>query len=271
MNITGDDISEFLPEDSEVEIELKVDPSRIVTLSAFFPSIDETFELEVKETYDSEQKEYSETKLKEEIMRAQHACHMISHGDTSEIAKGLQELMDKLEVRNDYETKLQVRERLNEWLKKLDRLEADAAWPEAEAELGAAMRALIEINERVGGAEMQQVIPGMQNRVEDVRRRQDQSLAGTLIQEIRAYEFDLLRSQIGFWIGYVKHFDDDFESQEWTDPTAARKLIDQAKHNVATSPSRETLEAIVFRLFGLLPGKDMPMGSPDDKTLLRGG
>ena len=271
VNITGEDIPEFLPEESEVELELRVDTSRLVTLSVFFPSIDETFEWEVKETHHSEQKEYIEAELKQEIMRAQHACHMISHGDAGEITNGLKDLINKLVDRSDYETKLQVRERLNELLKKLDRLEAEAAWPEAEAELDGAMSALIEINERVGGPEMQQVIAGVQNRVEDVRRREDKSLAGTLIQEIRAYEFDLLRSQIGFWIGYVKHFDDDFEAQEWTDPMTARKLIDQAKHIVATSPSREKLEVIVIRLFGLLPGKDMPMGSPDDRSLLRGG
>ena len=58
------------------------------------------------------------------------------------------------------------------------------------------------------------------------------------------------------------------DSHEWTDRSAARQLIDQAKQILSTQPSREKLEAIVFALFQLLPDKEKPMVSEGDKELL---
>lgn len=268
LTITGDDISEFLPEGSEVELELTLDGSRLITLEVFFPQIDETFEEKVSESHDSEQKEYDAAELREEILKAQHACALITHGDTSSIETGLSNLFSKLIARDDYETKVQTRERLNELLMKLDVLEEGAAWPEAEADLDAALQSLENLNERHGDAQMQQVLSGLTTRVVDVKQQQEPALAAALTQEIRGCEFDLLRSQIGFWISFVKHFDDEFHNQEWTDPGEARNLIDQAKRVVATSPSREKLEAIVGQLFALLPNKEMPLASTADRDLL---
>ena len=268
VKITGDEISEFLPEGSEVELDLSVDGSHRITLEVFFPQIDETFEKKVAESYDSEQKEYDEAELHQEILKAQHACALITHGNTSSIETGLSDLLIKLGSRGDYETKVQVKERLNELLMKLDALEEGAAWPEAEADLDAALQSLENLNERHGDAQMQQVLSELMARAVEVKRQQDPALAAALSQEVRACEFDLLRSQIGFWIGFVKHFDDDFDNQEWTDPREARNLIDQAKRVVATSPSREKLEATVGQLFALLPNKEMPLASTADRDLL---
>lgn len=268
VKITGDDVSEFLPEGSEVQLSVKVDASRLITLSAFFPAIDETVDVKVKDSHDSEQNEYDASALISEIRKAQHACALVNHSDTSKIEVGLSDLIDKLKARSDYETKLQVRERLNALLKELDRTEMNAAWPDAEERLKTALNTLVETDERVGGSEVTSAVEGLRSKVEHVCRQQDVALAVGLADELQALNFDLLRKQIGFWISYVKYYDDNFHAQEWADPDIARGLINQAKRNIAEAPSREKLEAIVFELFRLLPGKDMPLAFDGDRDLL---
>lgn len=268
VKITGDEISEFLPEGSEVHLKLKVDASRLITLEAFFPAIDETVEVKVEDSQDSEQKEYDAKALVTEIRKAQHACALVTHGDTSEIEEGLAGLLQQLRTRSDYETKLQVRERLNALLKHLDAAEMGAAWPDAEIQLKTAFDTLVETDERVGGSEISGALEDLRAKVEEVRGQKDVALAIGLADELRSLNFQLLRNQIGFWIGYIKYYDTNFDDQEWANPEAARSLISQAKRNIAQAPSRDKLEAIVFELFDLLPGKDMPLAFDGDRDLL---
>lgn len=269
VEITGDDISEYLPEGSDVELTVRIDESRAISLSAFFPFIDETVDKKAKNSRGSELKEYDALALQEELIKAQHACALMRHADTSEIEVGLLTLIDQLETRSDTDTKVRVKDYLNELLRKLDQLEEAAAWPEAEADLDAALHELVETNERFGGAEVGLVIDGLKARADVVRSQRDATLAASLSQQLRGHKFDLLRTQIGFWVSYIKYYDEDFDDQERKDRSAARRLIDQAKQIIATSPSRDKIEVIVFNLFELLPDKDTPIISGRDDDLLR--
>ena len=264
----GEHISEYLPEGSDVELTVAKDSSGLITLSAFFPHIDETLEIVVKEVHDTEQKEYDASDLAQEIQKAQHACALVEHADSDQLQEQLKDLAQKLEARSDYETKLSIQEHLNRILKDLDRLEGDAAWPEAERVMDAALEHLVETNEQFGDQKSAAVIKQIRSKAEEIRQRQDIGLATSLTEDIGTFQFSLIRNQTGLWIGYVKGFDDDFDSHQWSDPNAARQLINQAKQIIATQPSREKIEAIVIQLFNLLPNKEMPIAGDADRDLL---
>src|SRR5690606_33234210 len=58
--ISGEDLPQFLPANSDIEVGLEIDTSRRIKFTAFFPYLDETVELNVTEQH---QTEYDAEKL----------------------------------------------------------------------------------------------------------------------------------------------------------------------------------------------------------------
>ena len=65
--VTGEELPQFLPANSDIEIVLEIDSSRRIKFSAFFPYLDETIELDVQE---QRQAEFNADKLNSEIIIA---------------------------------------------------------------------------------------------------------------------------------------------------------------------------------------------------------
>lgn len=269
INCSGEDLSEFLPEGSEVELTVEVDASRRIKLSAYFPYIDETYEKFVADVHDTEQTEYDASMLRQEILKAQHSLNLLDTSTTDQLDTQLASLIQRLDENgDDYDSKVFVFEHLQNVLKEIDKLEANAEWPNAEQRLSEALEHLALTNEQYGNAESAAIISQLEANASAVRQKKDAKIANELIDQIGAVQFSLIRNETGLWIGYVKGFDDDFDSHEWSNPSQARNLINQAKQIIATQPSRDKLEAIVFGLFELLPDKEMPITGESDRELL---
>jgi molecular chaperone DnaK len=73
--ITGEDLPKLLPEGSDVDLTVKVDKSERITLSAFFPALDYTHEIEVPSN--TTQKEIDANWLESEINKAQQTLNII--------------------------------------------------------------------------------------------------------------------------------------------------------------------------------------------------
>ena len=90
--ITGEDLPKLLPESSDVDLTIKVDKSERITLSAFFPILDYTHEIEVPS--DTTQKEIDANLLDSEINKAQQTLNLIKQ----EGVYNDQEKLDKLDA-----------------------------------------------------------------------------------------------------------------------------------------------------------------------------
>ena len=77
-----------------------------------------------------------------------------------------------------------------------------------------------------------------------------------------------MREDIGFWINYIKNFDENFSSHEWINPVVAKRLVDEAKQIISANPSKAKIEEIVRELFGLLPEQEKKTISENDDTTL---
>lgn len=267
--ISGEDFSEYLPEGSEVEITLTVDSSRRGVLEAYFEYCDETIERVLEEHTDTLQSEVSADILNSDINKAKHNLALIGTIESSSLTKELNKLSLQLQnIGSDYDAKLKILEDLRTISKKIDKLEAECEWPEAEKKLDANLSRLQTTNERYGNTKTSEMLSQFKSQVQQVKQQQNVKLANDLAEEIFSLDFNLIRQDVGLWVSYIKGYDDDFESQEWTDRNTARQLINEAKQVIATQPSREKIESIVFQLFALLPDKDMPLVSETDQELL---
>lgn len=268
VTCSGEDFSEFLPEGSEVEITVTFDSSRRGKLEAYFPHIDETVEKILKDSHDTEQREYDADYLRSEIKKAQIALDLLSGPAVPSLSQELGLLAQQLDAAgNDYDTKLRVYENLQKLLKELDTIEEAEEWPDVRMRLEGAFEHLKTVNEQYGNAETNSLVLQLQPNIQLVIREQNIKLANDLIDQMSVLSFSLVRNETGLWISYVKGYDDDFDSHDWTNRAEARRLINEAKSAIATNPSREQIEGIVMQLFQLLPDKNTTVGGVDTNIL----
>jgi len=266
---SGEELSSLLPEGSDVEITVSIDNSHLITLNAYFPYIDESFETESSKNRDTQQYEVNADLLHTEIKRAHHAVALAEHKDADKLSGDLEDLAQRLDdAGNDYDAKLTISEHLKRILKELDKLEDEAEWPKVKQELQDTLERVKLTNEQYGNTDTTGILDQMEIKAGDVIQQQNVGLATDLTDQLNAMGFALIRQETGLWISYIKGFDEDFDTQQWSDPSAARQFINQAKQIIATQPSRDKLESIVFALFELLPDKEKPIVDPANTELL---
>jgi molecular chaperone DnaK len=273
--ISGEDLPQFLPANSEVEIVLEIDSSRRIKFSAYFPYLDETVELNVPE---QRQTEFSADTLNIEIFQAKKLLTDLENDaiiiDYNDLAKMTQEL-DEIEIllengRGDYNTKTQVMERLREVLKEIDQIKEANEWPTIEGELNWLLERMKNNWQRYGSDKNKKQAEQLENQTKLIIKQKNIKLAKELMEEIRSFNFALVRDDIGFWINYIKNFDANFSSHKWSNSMRARTLIDEAKQIISSNPSKMKIEEIVRELFSLLPEPEKAaISENDDSTLMR--
>ncbi|MAT40558.1 MAG: hypothetical protein CL946_13255 [Ectothiorhodospiraceae bacterium] len=273
--ITGEDLPQYLPPDSDIEITIDVDSSRRIKLSADFRDIDETIEVPLPEI---KQKEYDATLLESEINHGLQTLATLKDEVPAEekikidkLLRELDELLDLLEKgATDYNTKTQVMERLREVLKQVDRVHEESSWPRIEKELHDGVRRLQAAQQKYGDERSQILLQQIQHRSNTVLREMNIKVAKELIKEIKSTEFNLVSQDITLWIGFIRGFDQEFDTHAWRNRTVAHDLIMEANDIIATNPSKTRLKTIVRQLFALLPERDRPiMAGHDDEVLRR--
>ena len=273
--ITGEELPDFLPKDSDVEITLEVDSSRRITLTVYFPYIDHTLQ---KQAEHYTQKEFDADIIEAEINKAKQTLVMMEDElaslDADEVAKlnnGLNELSDLLESgRGDHNTKTKITERLRGLLKEIDKLQDKNEWPRVEEELNDALSHVEMTNERYGNEKTTKLLAQFEQQAQEITDNKNINLARELTSEIWALDFAMVREQVGLWISYIKGYDEDFDIHGWTNRNVARMLINEAIDNINTgNPSKEVLEEIVRKLFKLLPENTEPFIEKVDDELLK--
>lgn len=273
--LSGEDLPQFLPANSDVEIVIEVDTSRRIKFYAFFPYLDETIELQVPE---QRQTEFNADKLKLEIEVAKELLSTISNDalivDNNELKKSESELDEIATIlengKGDYNTKTQVMERLREVLKMIDKINEDNEWPIVEDELQWLLERMKNNSQRYGSEKSKRQAEQFEIQASIVIKQMNIKTAKDLMEAIRSFNFSLVRDDIGFWINYVKDFDANFSTHEWINTSHARKLLDEAKQIISTNPSKIKIEEIVRELFSLLPEiEKIVISENDDSTLMR--
>lgn len=273
--ITGEDLPQFLPANSEIEIVLEIDSSRRIRFSAYFPFLDETIELSVPE---QRQKEFDAEKLMSEIIQAKELLSdleanaiLVDYSETGKIESELSALTILLENgRGDYNSKTQVMERLREVLKQIDRIKEENEWPTIEDELNWLLERMKNNFQRYGNDKTKKQADQLELQAKEVCKQMNVKIAKELMEQIRSFNFNLVRDDIGFWINYIKDFDCNFSTHEWTSPSRARTLLDEANQVISSSPSKMKIEQIVRELFTLLSEKEKAaISENDDSTLMR--
>jgi len=273
--ITGEDLPKFLPKNSDVEITLEVNKSRKITFKAFFPDIDQTIEKDIERTLQSE---YDADTMDDEIDKAKEILAQIREKSPAANQSTIKELLAEFDEikeildngRADYNAKTRVMERLRLVLIRIDSLQAESEFPKAEEELNAALHDLKVTNQRYGNSQTTKAVEQFEELSRVAIKEKNLRAANELALQIASFDFSIRfeKEETAMYIGFVKNYDDEFETYGWINKTQARQFINQAKQVIATNPSKQRLRPIFLEIYKLLPDAERPKHSEKDDEFL---
>jgi len=275
--ITGEDLPKLLPEGSDVDMTVKVDKSERITLSAYFPVLDYTHEIEVPSN--TTQKEIDADWLKNEINKAQQTLNLIKQEGVYTDKEKLDKLDEEItetkkrfeQGKGDYDRKKDVLDSLRRSLKTLDEIQEASEWPKTEEELKDVFYRLEETNKQFGNDKTTSVIEQFKDQIPEVIKEKNVKVARELIDNMRSLDFALVDQGLGaqMEVMYLQNFNNEFDTLDWKDRNRARMTLDRGLQMAANNPTKEKLRPVVIELFNLLPETDKPIvGGGDGSELI---
>ena len=275
LKISGEELPKLLPAGSDVELTVKVDSSRLISVEVFIPYLEETIELkigrEINTAIEAEVLDQEILKGKNQLIAINEQSDSVDAQSFDKVEKELEEVQSLLDRgRDDDDNRNKVLAKLRKALKQIDKLESDAEWPRILEELEDALKRLDELNEQYGKEETRKVANQLKQQAENVIKNKDSKVGDMLSNQIRLLNYSLVDEGAGvaLEISIIKNYDDEFDMQNWSNRTQARSLINQAKQIISTNPTKQALKPIVHQLWTLLPDVQKDGISDDDSNVL---
>ena len=270
--ISGSDLPALLPENSDVDLTIRIDRSQEVEVEAFFPYIDYTTEIKVPtNTVQSTSTEW----LTDEIKKAKEAIQNLKLNEEGVNEVQLKKLENEIESiersfennKNDVDNKQEVLTNLRKTLKRVDELNDNTEWPLLEKKLKSDFHRLETAQKELGNEKSQAIVDQLRVQLEAVLEKKDIKLGNMLYEEINATYVQLtLIYQV---IGFIQYCNRSFNTLSWKDTNQARSLINQGLQKIENNPTVEELHPISISLIQLLPDDENPMDG-DDGSRLKG-
>lgn len=236
--ISGDEVPSLIPAGSPVEVTLHADTSEQMTLEAYFPEQDVTVE-KILDTSKEQSVDEAAKRIAEDIASAYGSLYMLAEtgADIDKLKKALQEVED--DNRTNPEKKA-VLQHLKEVLRQIEAMAGTSEWAQAEQLLNKELHVMLTLQRDFGNKHSELRSRELQVQAEDVVNRKDTKTALLLVGHLKkqSQQLDRYRKLVNF----VNHYDSIFDSCNWTDKQRARKMIDQAKQNIAEATTLEWLE-----------------------------
>jgi molecular chaperone DnaK len=265
--ISGADLPSLLPENSDVDLTVNIDRSEKITVTAYFPYLDFSYEASVEKIVSS----IETTWLENEIRKAKGSIAELKQDGNSNGDK-LQKIEDEIEHlensfennKNDVDGKQEVLTNLRKSLKKIDELNESTEWPKLEEELKEEFYRLEKANTDLGNDKTNQVVNHLRSQLEEVIKAKDVKLGKVLLDEINTIFFQL--TFIYQLIGFIREHNDNFGSYNWKDRNRARTLLNKGLQIIGGNPDVDELHPVVISLIDLLPNDERPSG--DEEVLV---
>ena len=275
LKVSGEDLPKLLPAGSDVELTVKVDSSRRISVEVFIPYLEETIELtigrEIITAIEAEVLDKEILKGKNQLIAINEQSDSVDAQNFDKVEKELEEVQSLLDRgRDDDDNRNKVLAKLRKALKQIDKLESDAEWPRILEELEDVLKNLDELNEKYGNEKTIQAANQIKQQAETVIKNKDSKVGEMLSGQIRVLNYALVDEGAGvaLEINIIKNYDDEFDMQSWSDKNQARSLINQAKQIISTNPTKQALKPIVYQLWELLPDVKKGGMTDDDSNVL---
>ena len=247
--VTGEEVESLIPENSPVDITLKVDSSEQMTMDIYFPAGDFT----VSKSLDTSKKQSvseAEKQIPQMIRDAQRDIDRLAASGikTDALQNGLNSVMD--ENKNSQEKKA-VLQHLKEVLRKIEDEEAGTEWERLEQEIREEFERMEKADGELGNDKSHQIVNHLRSRTDQVIRSKDVLMGRELLDQIHTVYFQL--TMIYQCMGLIRDCNNNFGHYRWKDATRARQLVNQGMSIISTNPTVEQLQPIAAQLIELMP------------------
>lgn len=257
--ITGDDVPALVPENSDIDITIKVDKSQLMKLEVTIPVVGETIEkeIDVKQRQGVNEQELSkrldEAKRK---LRAINATNGVTDEETQEADEMLQDITNRFDGEKTTEDgKMHLLADIRRAFLNMEKVEGSHEWETLETELRHEFDRLESANNDLGNKYDAQVAE-VRKKVDQVIRSKNIELGRETLETIE--QLFVAVTYIYQLMGFVRHHNANFNQYDWKDASRARQLLNQAQEMINNNPSEEKLRQIVISIIELLPKEQRP-------------
>lgn len=250
-----------VPVETEVEITINMDESRILTAKAYIPILDETFEqvfdrtikpketvAELQESFEREKERLAQAREKAERSNNPKAKQALAKIEQEQIVQEVESLSEASEA--DPGAVPQFQNRLTELKGAIDEVEAATEWPILLQEVEEQLQNARQVLDEQGTTEEKQNLQTLQNDMQKAIDSQDTDILRRHIEQIHSVGMQVVLRQTEIWIYWLQ--DMEKQTASMTDVAQAERLFEQGRRAV-NNEDLESLKAAVQQLFALLP------------------
>jgi molecular chaperone DnaK len=268
LEIRGDMIRRDLPAGSDVEVTVKIDESRILTVTAYVPVLDEEFAAKIEmmrhqpnpdqltKDYEAEMKRFREVKSKAAATGGETAERLVEEVEASPLAQDVKELLAAAKA--DPTAAIQCEMRLLDWKRKLDEAADALEWPTLKKDAHDCLGWLRQVADQHGSEEQKQKTEDFAVQVEEFIREYKPDRLRKKIEEMVRLCWQIQMAQPGWWVREFQRLEK--LQHKMTDQSRAARLFDQGRECIAKN-NFTGLQNVVRQLWELLPD-DKDNGGP---------
>lgn len=254
--VTGEEVESLIPENSPVDITLKVDSSEQMTMDIYFPSADFT----ISKSLDTSKKQNvgeAENLIPQMIRDGQKDLNRLA-GPGVDVRPLEAELNAIIEENKNSQEKKAVLQHLKDVLRKIEELDASTEWGRLEEKIREEFERLEKADRELGNDKSHQMTNHLRSQTDQVIRSKNVLMGRDLLDQIRTLYFQL--TMIYQCIGLIRECNNNFGRFHWSDSSRARQLVDKGMSIIANQPTVEQLQPIAAQLIELIPDGPKPGG-----------
>ena len=246
--ISGDDVECLIPENSSVDVTLKVDSSEQMKVEVHFLAMDISVEknLAIKK----QSIEDAANEIRKGVSDAQAALSRLKK-DNVPISKLEDELDNVREEGLNSSEKKMVLQHLKEVLRKIENLEGSTEWQRLEKKIREKFDKLEEAQQSLGNDETLQMVEQLRGQADQVIREKNVKMGREVLELITSLFVQL--TMLYQCMGLIQNYHNRFGSIRWKDATRARQLVNRGMEEINGQPTIERLHPIACGLIDLLP------------------
>jgi len=264
VDITPDKIDRDLPAGSEVEVTLQMDASRLLTVIAYVPLLDEEFPTKIelggkvrqpdvevlRQEWNRELARMADLKAGIEQSRDLDALESVRSLEASPLVKKLEERFTG--EATDFDALLQADREILEFKVNLDEIAGRVAWPSAVQEVETWLGDLAKLVSQQGTAEEKKRSRVLHEQIETIIGEKNEDRLKKKMEEISDVYSSILYRQTSFWVDYFERL--AASQGQMKEPAASAQLIEQGRALV-NADNLDELKNIVYQLQDMLPKK----------------
>ncbi len=260
LHIEAGNIRRDLPAGTEVEVTLRMDESRIITVTAYVPVLDEEFSKKIelrkkssdpqflKNDFDAEMTRFREAKAKAPASGAESAQALLDQVEDSLL---LQEVIDLLAIaKGDVDAAAKCEKRLLELKPKLDEAADALDWPTLVAEANDWLKYLNRIVENQGTQQQIQRAKELTVQIDDTVKDRKAERLRKRIEQVSHLYYEIVMAQAGWWVYQFQEMEK--KQDKMSDKSRADQLLDQGRDCLSRN-NTTGLQNVVRQLWHLLP------------------